>query len=215
MILLAVETSGIPGSIALSRDQELLEEKTLESTGRRHAQTLVAEIDALLKRHQILPPEIDVVAVSTGPGSFTGLRVGVTFAKTFAWLNDAALVAVETSAVIASQAPEDLQIVRVIMDALRGECFASVYRINSDGHWIPEEPIAIASLESLPTDIALTGAGIEKLPEAQCPLYHRTDPATWTPRAASVAGVGWKLAHSGQFSDPAQLEPTYVRRSYA
>ena len=85
MKILAIETSGFEGSIALSENSDVLAQRELARAGRRHAQTLVLEVAELLESHSLQPDQIDVVAVSHGPGSFTGLRVGVVFAKTFAW----------------------------------------------------------------------------------------------------------------------------------
>ncbi|MFN5976898.1 MAG: tRNA (adenosine(37)-N6)-threonylcarbamoyltransferase complex dimerization subunit type 1 TsaB, partial [Planctomyces sp.] len=83
-MLLAVETSGMTGSLALSADGQLLSERVLESEGRRHAQTLVSEVGLLLSGQGLTVGDLSAVAVSIGPGSFTGLRVGLVFAKTLA-----------------------------------------------------------------------------------------------------------------------------------
>ena len=92
-MLLAIETSGMQGSIAIFDGRTLQFERILGASGARHAQTLPAEVADVLARCNLQPRSIRSVAVSIGPGSFTGLRIGLTFAKTFAWLNDARLVA--------------------------------------------------------------------------------------------------------------------------
>ncbi|HUQ68608.1 MAG TPA: tRNA (adenosine(37)-N6)-threonylcarbamoyltransferase complex dimerization subunit type 1 TsaB, partial [Planctomycetaceae bacterium] len=84
MNILSLETSGLTGSIALDRDG-VVEQRELATAGRRHAQTLVAEMRDLLHAHGLRPADVNAVAVSIGPGSFTGLRVGVVCAKTFAY----------------------------------------------------------------------------------------------------------------------------------
>ncbi len=101
----------------------------LQSEGRRHAQMLVADVRAALDELHWSPSQIDVVAVSAGPGSFTGLRVGIVFAKTFAWANQTKLVAVDTLQAIAQQAPASIPEVTVISDAQRGELFTNTYSL--------------------------------------------------------------------------------------
>ena len=75
-LILAIETSGMRGSIALCRDDACLGEAMLKEAPRRHAQTLVSQIDEMLRRLDVRAADLNVVAVSIGPGSFTGLRVG-------------------------------------------------------------------------------------------------------------------------------------------
>jgi tRNA threonylcarbamoyl adenosine modification protein YeaZ len=101
--ILAVDTSGFEGSVAISEDRHVLNQRCLNAEGRRHAQMLVLEVGELLKSQRLKPADIDIVAVSIGPGSFTGLRVGVVFAKTFAWANNAKLVAVDTLQAVAQR----------------------------------------------------------------------------------------------------------------
>ena len=131
-MLLAVETSGTQGSVAIFDGETLRFERILGATGTRHAQTLPAEVADALAKCDLQPRDIRSVAVSIGPGSFTGLRIGLTFAKTFAWLNDARLVAVDTLRAIAQQVPSDIEYVTVIVDAQRTEFFADVVPSGPD-----------------------------------------------------------------------------------
>ncbi|MCA9058000.1 MAG: tRNA (adenosine(37)-N6)-threonylcarbamoyltransferase complex dimerization subunit type 1 TsaB [Planctomycetaceae bacterium] len=215
MKLLAIETSGPRGSIAISIDGCLVEQRWLQTDGRRHAQTLTADLDQLLRELEILPAEIDVVAVSIGPGSFTGLRVGLTCAKTFAWLNECRLVAIETPAIVARQANPQIPVVRVIQDALRGEFFMAAYRITETGQRVSEADVCLIPGTELPTDVPLAGQGIEKLAPECLARFQTTDSAEWEPRAATVATIGWEFALIERFCDTATLEPLYIRRSYA
>ena len=128
--LLAVETSGIKGSLALLQDGVVAEERSLAVEGRRNAQTLVSEAAGLLKDHDLKPADVSAVAVSFGPGSFTGLRVGITFAKTFCWANDSKLIAVDTHRALAHRVDHAEQLVTVVSDAQRGELFVSEYSID-------------------------------------------------------------------------------------
>lgn len=85
MLLLAVEASTHTGTLSLSDDNRVIAERVLAAEGRRHAQTLVQDVSQLLSEHGRTAADLRAVAVSVGPGSFTGLRVGVVFAKTYAW----------------------------------------------------------------------------------------------------------------------------------
>lgn len=102
MLTLGIDTSGLGGSIAIARDGNCLAERALSRTGRRHARTLVAELKALFDDTRLRPHDCNTVAVSIGPGSFTGLRVGVVCAKTFAYATRCTLVAVDTHLAVAA-----------------------------------------------------------------------------------------------------------------
>jgi tRNA threonylcarbamoyladenosine biosynthesis protein TsaB len=163
-MLLAVETSGSLGSIAVVDGSKLLAERILAAGGVRHAQSLVTEVDKLLRELTLKPTDIRSVAVSIGPGSFTGLRVGLVFAKTFAWLNQSHLVAVDTLRAIAQQAPDEETLVTALVDAQRGEMFAGTYRLDPvSGCRQLMNPIRVTSQDALPKDHILTGPGLSKL----------------------------------------------------
>jgi len=219
--ILAVDTSGYEGSIAIAEDRHVIEERFLPAEGRRHAQTLVSEVDLLLKALKLTPSEIDCVAVSIGPGSFTGLRVGVVFAKTYAWANNARLVAVDTLRAIAQQAGSSHETVTVISDAQRREVFLNDYgwdeRLQSR---VSIGDVRIESVESITLDAATsarhwTGPGLAKFrvefPHAE--LLARE--AVWNPTASSIADVGSLMIADNEFADIYSLEPLYIRRSYA
>src|ERR1700685_4685945 len=101
MLILGTEPPGAGGSIAFCRDGVCLAEQSLEGAPRRHAQTLVSQIEATLGRLEFKMADLEGVAVSVGPGSFTGLRVGVVCAKTLAYAIGCPLAAGDTLAAIA------------------------------------------------------------------------------------------------------------------
>ena len=148
MLILGIETSGTRGSIALFQNGACLAEAELEAAPRRHAQTLVTEIRDLFSQQGLRIPAIEAVAVSVGPGSFTGLRVGVVCAKTLAFATGARLAAVDTPEAIAANSPPDVKMVHVITDAQRGDLFAGTYRRTAEGDWLREGPLAIAAGEA-------------------------------------------------------------------
>ncbi|MGC1275696.1 MAG: tRNA (adenosine(37)-N6)-threonylcarbamoyltransferase complex dimerization subunit type 1 TsaB [Planctomycetaceae bacterium] len=218
MIVLGIETSGPVGSIALRRDGRCVEERFLPELGRRHAQSLVPETAAFLARHGLEPTAIDAVAVSVGPGSFTGLRVGVTFAKTFAYATGASLIAVETFPAIAGNTPA-AESVCVIADAQRRGLMLGNYVRGHDGRFERRGEIRLVTPDELPKCAAsarlLTGPGLARVTlgdEWTCrtaPLHLRT------PRASLVAELGEFRFRAGNVADVRSLEPLYVRKSAA
>src|SRR5262245_58515613 len=116
ILTLALESSGPAGSIALLEGERVLGEQTLE-LGCRHGQALLPEIRRLLARCNRTARDCRLVAVSIGPGSFTGLRVGVTCAKTMAFATGCQVAAVDTLLAIAANSPPDTAQVHVVADA--------------------------------------------------------------------------------------------------
>lgn len=215
-MLLAVETSGSLGSIAITDGSSLLAERLLAAGGVRHAQSLVTEVDKLLRELTLVPSDIRSVAVSIGPGSFTGLRVGLVFAKTFAWLNQSHLAAVDTLRAIAQQAPNEETLVTALVDAQRGEMFAGTYQLDPvSGCRQLMDRIHVTSQDALPQDHLLTGPGLTKLRPDLAVKHRLLAESFWQPRASTVARLGTDMINRNEFSIPETLEPVYVRLSYA
>jgi len=221
ILSLAIETSSRRGSVALYRGRELLETAVF-SAELRHAVELLPQMDTLCRRHGAAPSDIEEVYVSAGPGSFTGLRIGITVARTLAWANGVRVVRVPTLEVISQNAlelPDPPDPLIVLLDAKRGNSYAGVFRRVPAGYKPMDEPAerAVERLaESLPPGTAVIGEGI---------AYHReaVDRAGWSvlpeplhaPRAEAVHRLGWARSQAGTFDDPAGLIPIYVRRPEA
>lgn len=214
-MLLAVETSSSIGSIALVSDGVLIAERQLGVAGPRHAQTLVPELDRLLKELSLKADVIDAVAVSIGPGSFTGLRVGLVFAKTLAWLNNAPLIAVDTLQAIAQQAPDTEQIVTAVCDAQRGELFAASYVLDeATGLRCRLNDIHVAQVSDL-TPRLVIGPLPSKLRHRVVAEFPMCPEADGMPKASTIARIGTDMLRRSEFSKSETLEPVYVRVSYA
>ena len=215
-MLLAVETSGAQGSIAIFDGGTLQFESVLATVGTRHAQTLPAEVAEALTVCKLQPRDITAVAVSIGPGSFTGLRVGLTFAKTFAWLNNAKLVAVDTLRAISQQVPPEAECVTAIVDAQRSEFFAATYRWSSElGLRCALDEVHLATIDTLSSEYSIVGPPCSKLALAAPDRFQILDESLWQPHAANVGRIGLHMIAEQQFSDPDTLEPVYIRLSYA
>lgn len=144
---LVLETSGRVGRVALAQGERITWQASLDAA-QKHARDLALSVYRLMREVEISPREVGEVIVSLGPGSYTGLRVGVMSAKAFAYAVGSRLIAVPTFEAIAELAPEDCQQVGIIADALQGQVYRQRYmRMNQ--HWQPAEPIAIRPLSEL------------------------------------------------------------------
>lgn len=218
MLILALETSGFGGTIALLDDDQVLGERVLNAE-RRHAQTLVPEIQSLLREHSRRPAECELIAVSSGPGSFTGLRVGITCAKTMAYVTGAKLAAIPTFPCLAAGCPDDVQRVQVIMNAQRQELFVGRFERGAGLLWTELQPLAIQPVstwrEQLQPDDVVTGPGLETTSE-EIGQRCRVLPAEfWQPQARWVGRLGLRYAQAGQVTSCWELLPLYVRKSAA
>lgn len=219
MLVLGIETSQRAGWVSLSSGDSCLEERRLDSTGRRHAQALPLVASELLAAHQVDPKQLDLLAVSIGPGSFTGLRVGVVFAKTLAWSIGCPVAAVDTLWAVATAAPPDLDRLYVVSDAQRNELFVGLFHRESSSTWSRQGAITIEGADAwcrqIDPSITVTGPALpliaDQLPTSCLQLH--LDPSI--PLASDVAIIGCQLWHAGQTSDGKTLEPLYLRKSAA
>jgi tRNA threonylcarbamoyladenosine biosynthesis protein TsaB len=215
--VLALETSGMAGSVAVLDDEELLSEIELDPA-RRTAQTLAPTVDHLLRHVGWTPAEVELVAVTQGPGSFTGLRIGVTTAKTFAYATGAAIIGVNTLSIIASQTPADDGLLSVVINAERNQLYAATFRLI-DHVWEEVEPTRIIDnrvwLEGLKAGMQVSGPGLKSLIGQISPDIRLVAESDWTPRASTVGQTGLRLFHAGQTSQWWSLLPNYYRESAA
>ena len=217
---IAIETSGRTGSIAVARDGRVLAEETF-SHGLKHAAGIVPIIDRLCSAQGWKPADVQEIYVSAGPGSFTGLRVGITVAKTLAFATGARVVAVPSVEVLARNAPEGWRNLIIVLDAKRDQIFTATFE-HVAGAPALREPAHLDSLEAVlgrtPRPVHLLGEGIpyhESFIPKDDPSIHFTDDTSWRGRAAVVAELGHAMARAGQFADPMTLTPIYIRKPEA
>jgi tRNA threonylcarbamoyladenosine biosynthesis protein TsaB len=165
------------------------------------------------------PKDVEIIAVTVGPGSFTGLRVGVTTAKAFAYATGAEVVGVNTLDCIAQQVSEDVPLLSAVIDAQRAQVFARNYQRGATGllEAIGETEIVDNErwLQSLATGWSVSGPALGKL-AAQVPLGIKVVAAQrWQPQASAVGQVAWRRYESGGRDDLWSLVPLYLRRSAA
>lgn len=220
--ILALETSGRHGSVASlwghPSGVELASQISL-TADQRTAEALAPKLKQLLADTGWTPSSLDLVAVTVGPGSFTGLRIGVTTAKVFAYAVGAEVIAVNTLDVLAAQTPATDKPLWTIMDAQRQELFAAKYGKGNTGNYEMEHATFIvpqdAWLECLQADECVTGPALNRLAK-RLPDYVATTPAeTWQPMADAVGQVAWHVYQAGQRDDLWRLAPNYYRASAA
>jgi len=222
MRTLALETSDLPGSVAALEGRNFLLELTLP-TSRRTTQSLIPTLKELLEKLAWQPRDVRLIGVSVGPGSFTGLRVGITVAKLLAYCLKADLVAVNTLEAIAAAAPEmppemPPEIV-VVQEALRGDIVGQSFRRQSDGppeQLGPQKLVAAESwLNSLTRGTVVSGPGLRRLARRLPPEVRLLPPETWQPRAGIVGRLAVDYHARGRRDDPWTLSPCYFRPSAA
>jgi tRNA threonylcarbamoyladenosine biosynthesis protein TsaB len=222
MRIIAIESSGRHGSLATLTgvgDEATLVREACLSGNQRTAQLLAPKLRQLLADVGWPPKSIDVVAIANGPGSFTGLRIGVTTAKALAYAVQAELIAVNTLEVIASQVPHSAGRLWAILDAQRQELFAARFVIGDDGRFQVDQPpqtmpqeVWLAQLQ--PHD-RVTGPALRRL-AARLPMgVIAASEDMWEPTATATGQLAWQAYCRGQRDDLWKLAPAYFRLSAA
>jgi tRNA threonylcarbamoyladenosine biosynthesis protein TsaB len=220
--ILAVETSGRSGSIALLESCH----EGVQTAGQvmlpptqRTARALAPSSQHLLEKVDWLPKSIDLVAVAAGPGSFTGLRIGMTMAKTWAYAVGAKILGVNTLEVLACPVPRTTGPLHTVLDAQREELFAAKFQPAVSGSWDmvkPTQIIAISAwMASLSPGDTVTGPGLAHLADALPKGVEIAGQHLWQPVAKNVGEIAWKRFCRGEEDDLWQLVPDYYRLSAA
>lgn len=216
----AIETSQRRATVAAFADDRVLDQREIAAVSGT-ARLLAPTLADLICDAGWRPRQVDLVAVSCGPGSFTGLRVGITTAKLWAYAAGADIVAVPTHVAIAQRVPSSIDAVWTIDGAQRGQVFATLLRRMLDGSGIfrPEGQTQRVSWQTwcrtLQPGYTLTGPALEQRTRDLPRDVHLVESSRWNPTAAAVAQVAWVMYRSGARDDPWSLEPQYVQRSAA
>ncbi len=201
------------------REGQLLCERGLDPA-QRSAQSLAPAVKALWAEVGWRPEDVDLVAVTVGPGSFTGLRVGIATAKTLAFCCGAEIIGIDTLETIATAAPLDIDRLEVAIDAQRNEVVMQKFRRGDDGWFEPEQdPPRLVDiddwLESLSPGAIISGPILKRLanrlPHTVTPL----PPEQSHPTAANIARLAARDYTAGRRDDVWKLVPVYSRQSAA
>jgi tRNA threonylcarbamoyladenosine biosynthesis protein TsaB len=226
MNVLAIDTSLPTGSVATVRRSAEgvdLVERPLGAAG-EHARRLMPELVAAAASQGWRMSDVNLVAVVRGPGSFTGLRVGVTTAKALCWATAARLVGVSGFEIVARQtaaACDRQEEVAIAFDAGRGDVYAAL-AIPDDAAatgWTVTAGELVAAdrwLESLPAGRQVSGPALElHAAAAEARGLALAAGSAWRPSAGEAAAVAMLRADAGLVDDPQTLLPEYSRPSYA
>ncbi len=222
MRVLAIDTSSNVATVAIMEDELLLGEYTLNHK-KTHSQKIMTMIEQLLSDLELTVDDIDIFAAATGPGSFTGLRIGVATIKALAHATKKQVVSVGTLEALAYNVPYAEHIIVPIMDARRNNVFTASY-IWDEGFKEIGEPEGITIEECVAAcgdflDTIFVGDGvavhkeyiIEQLGE------HAIFPhgAALNSRASSVAALAMEKAKRGEAVSYLEMKPYYIKKSQA
>jgi tRNA threonylcarbamoyladenosine biosynthesis protein TsaB len=221
MLILGIETSTKTGSVAVVSDRAVIAQYSLniEIT---HSERLMSTVDRVLQDTGIALSQLDGFAVATGPGSFTGLRIGVSTVKGLAFATGKPAAAVPTLFALAWNVPHAAHPVCPLLDARKNEVYAAVY--TSDGSALrqtaSEAVVPLSRLGDLVSGRAVfTGEAallyrgeIERMFGERALFAPRS---AILPAAAAVAEIGLGMIRTGRQADIDSLAPTYIRRPEA
>lgn len=202
MLILAADSAAAYGSIALADENGVREEVLIEAP-QGFSHVLFGAIEALLKRQNVRLGDIDLFAAASGPGSFTGVRVGLSAMKGMAEVCGKPIVALSNLDALSAFGKSDAR--AVVIDAHRGEVYAAVYD-GAGNAILPEVVLPFGQVLTM-----LEGRTVEWI--SQEPLPAVTSPIVLAPRA--LAGAVALLAPNRAPQNPAAIEANYVRRSDA
>jgi tRNA threonylcarbamoyladenosine biosynthesis protein TsaB len=214
---LAIDTSTDFAGVALSEKGTILIELAWFS-GQNHTTELLPNVDRIMKQRQIQPGSIEAIYVAVGPGSFNGLRVGLSSAKGFALSLNIPIVGVSTMEVEAYPFAFTRIPVCAVHTAGRGEIASSTYR--QTGVWECIETEHVSSVETLVESIKEETIFCGEIPESVLEILKLQlkskaivpDPVSRLRRPGYLAALGWQRLSIGQTDDPATLQPIYLRQ---
>jgi len=221
MFILGIETSTTTGSVAVISDDAVIAQYSLniEVT---HSERLMSTVDRVLKDSGIALAKMDGLAVAIGPGSFTGLRIGLAAVKGLAFATGKPVAAVPTLKALAWNLPFAAYPICPLLDARKNEVYAALYRFDGPElvQLMPEANIPLAGLAaSITGPVLFTGeasrlyrTAIEQAFGGRALFAPRT---ACLPSAAAIAEIGLGMIRNGRHADPDGLTPLYIRRPEA
>ena len=224
MKILALDSSGLVASVAVTEDDNLLGEYTINYK-KTHSQTLLPMLDEVAKMIELDLKTVDAIAVSAGPGSFTGLRIGSATAKGLALALDKKIVSVPTVDALAYNIWNCTDVICPLMDARRQQTYTGLYTFE-DGRMQTLLPQCVVQIEEIINKVNDMGKPVVFLGDGvpvfadfiaqHCKVPYQYAPAHCNKqRAASVAALGAILYGEGKAEPAAEHKPDYLRKSQA
>lgn len=221
MLILSVDSSATPASVCLLENGKILADYYLNS-GLTHSQTLIAMTESVLQISGRSASDIDVYAVNSGPGSFTGVRIGVSAVKGLAYASDKPCIAISTLESMAYLFFGQSAYICACMDARRSQVYNAVFRVDNDTieRVCDDRAIAvddlIRELRALNSPVILVGDGAHLVFEAaDDPLIRLAPEHLRYQRASATAFAALEKYNRGETISPAALMPSYLRLSQA
>jgi len=215
-MLLAIDTSTRFIGVALYDGVQTVSEMVWLSD-QYHTVELAPNVSSLMDRAGIPMSDLNVVAVALGPGSFTGLRIGVSLAKGMALAGRLAIVGVPTLDILAASQPLDDLPLAAVLQAGRGRLAVGWYKCSS-GKWNPEKQVQVLTPRELASGIKSPTIVSGELSEDERRIFKRkrknvvlATPAQSLRRPSFLAELGWHRWVKGMTDDPATLAPNYLR----
>ncbi len=224
MLVLAVDTSGIMGSLAVVRDAEILGVVST-SSDEAYSSRMFRQLEFLLAELKVGLPEFDLFAVAAGPGSFTGLRVGLAAVKGWAEVYERPIAAVGVLEAVAVQALAKEGMVAAILDGRRGQIFGALYALAS-GRLKEVIPACVLNAEEFLAavearvgnerlTIATTKPSLFEAARSKSRLAEAGVVRVSPVLAPFVAQIGIERASRGELTNALELDANYIRRSDA
>ncbi|MBU4149830.1 MAG: tRNA (adenosine(37)-N6)-threonylcarbamoyltransferase complex dimerization subunit type 1 TsaB [Candidatus Omnitrophica bacterium] len=215
MKILGIDTSSRILSIALSQDDDIIAEEN-HILDRRHSSFLIPKIQGLLERAGVSIKAVDGFIIGLGPGSFTGLRIGVSAVKGFGIATQKPCIGVPSIDAMAFNAEADTESIVPVIDAKRGRVYSAVYK-KRQSHIIKKTDHLLLPIDKLMKKVKgpaiFLGDGlelyrpdIEKLNKGSVFLEEEY----WYPRAGNLIKLGIKKIRKGKKSDLSKLKPIYL-----
>lgn len=211
-VLLQIETSSTNTSVVLAKNGKVLASKEQDSTGYSHEKLLHPFIEEVLHQAEVTMAELDAIAVGSGPGSFTGLRIGVAAAKGLCFALDIPLIAIPTMELLARQINQAVDRIISVVDARRMEVYTATY--DTDYKELVPTYAKIIDAEAY-EDIAdlklvFVGSGAQKIKEIRSFKNAIFLPEA-LPSALEITMPALERYHAKQWEDTAYFEPFYLK----
>ena len=211
-IILNIETATKNCSVAIAKDGKTIVCKELATENFSHAEKLHVFIEQILAESNVRFSELNAIAVSQGPGSYTGLRIGVSSAKGFSYALNIPLIAVDTLQLLAKQINIDKGIILPMIDARRMEVFSAMYDSNYNQiRSTQAEIIDESSYHEISETIQLVGDGIGKFTNTLTDEKFVFHNEVVYPSANEMSALSFEKFQNSDFVDVAYFEPFYLK----
>lgn len=217
MLILALDSTAVTASVALCRDETPIASFHIKN-GNTHSETLLPMVETVLKTAGFSIDDIDLFACSVGPGSFTGVRIGVATIKGLAFGKNKPCIGVSTLEALAENVVPFDGIISPVMNARRGQVYNALFRYENEAlvRLCPDRALSALDLEAelakYDEPFALVGDGVDEMMRVALKIApERISPLLTDQNAVSVAKCAYRAFLDGRGNTDAELKPVYLR----